>query len=81
MSIKSYAISFIFLYILVFSISSTIAFLDIKQLNEDINQTNLNSGKTELIDAFNTLANQDKLIIKKFAAWDEVRQQLDNPKY
>ena len=81
MSIKSYAISFISLYILIFSISSIIAFLDIKQLNANIIQANQNAGKTELLDAINTLVRQHEKINEKFSAWDEVRQQLDTPKY
>ena len=81
MSIKSYALSFILLYILIFSLSSTIAFLDIKKLNKDITQANLNSAKAELVDAINKLVNNHQAITDKFSVWDEVRQQLDSPDY
>lgn len=81
MSIKSYALSFILFYILVFSLSSTIAYLDIKKLNKDITRANLDSGKAELADAIKQLISNHKAVTDKFSAWDEVRQQLDNPKY
>jgi len=81
MSIKSYALSFILFYILVFSLSSTIAYLDIKKLNKDITRANLDSGKAELVDAIKQLISNHKALTDKFSTWDEVRQQLDNPKY
>lgn len=81
MSIKSYALSFILLYILIFSLSSIIAFLDVNQLKKDITQANLDSGKNELFDAINKLVNNHKALTDKFSAWDEVRQQLDSPDY
>ena len=73
LSIKRYALSFILLYVLVFIISSIIAFLDVQKL--------YNSGKTELVHAIKTLVNNNKIITDKFALWDEVHQQINNPEY
>ncbi|MCW8931448.1 MAG: GGDEF domain-containing protein [Gammaproteobacteria bacterium] len=81
MSIKRYALSFILLYILIFFLSSTIAYLDIQKLNDDISQANLNSGKTELIEAIVTLVSKNIEASIKFSNWDEVRQQIDNSEH
>ena len=78
-SIKSYALSFILLYILIFTLSSLIAFLDIKKLNNNISQANINAGRLELSDAINALVTKHQSISNNFADWDEVRQQIDNP--
>jgi len=80
-SIKNYALGFILSYILIFSISSFIALLDIKQLQNNINQENYNSGKKELVAAINMLVDKHKAINTKFSQWDEVRQQIDNPEH
>jgi diguanylate cyclase (GGDEF)-like protein len=81
LSIKSYALGFILLYILIFVISSGIAFWDVNKLREKIIQTNFEDGKTELNEAISVLFNQSKQLTDKFAAWDEVRQQIDKPEY
>ena len=81
MSIKSYALSFIFFYILVFSISSFFAFIDILKLNDEIIETNRSSGKAELIEAINQLVNNHEIMVKEFSTWDEVRQQIDTPEH
>ncbi len=81
MSIKSYALSFILFYILVFSLSSLFAYMDVQKLNDNIVKKNLSSGKAELIKAIEQLVTEHKLIVKEFSIWDEVRQQLDTPEY
>jgi diguanylate cyclase (GGDEF)-like protein len=81
MSIKSYAISFILLYIFVFLISSVVAFLDIKALQDDISQNNAHNGKSELIETLEKLVTRYKEETVKFSHWDEVRQQLNNPEF
>lgn len=81
LSIKSYALSFILLYVIVFIISSAIAFFDVQHLNQNISQTHRESGKKELIESINALIDNNKKFTDKFAAWDEVYQQINAPEY
>ncbi|MFK5984719.1 MAG: EAL domain-containing protein [Pseudomonadota bacterium] len=80
-SIKIYALAFILLYTLIFIASSIVAFWDIHQLEDEIRLTSYDTGKFELITAINTVVDKSRYITDKFAAWDEVYQQIENPEY
>ena len=81
MSIKSYALSFILVYVFIFLLSSLFAFSELQTLNDNIEKNNLLAGKAELSEAIEKLALQHKKIAEDFSNLDEVRQQLDKPKY
>lgn len=81
LSIKSYALSFISLYILIFIISGFFASSDIQNLKKDIIKTHYISAQNELIEAINTLVHAHTTITNHFAVWDEVQQQIVNPEY
>ena len=81
LSIRHYSLSFILLYVVFFIISSYIAFSDIDAVNEKISKTHYNNGHKELIDALDVLVLRQKTIATEFASWDEVHQQISNPKY
>lgn len=81
LSIKHYALSFILLYIFIFLVSSAIAFWDIQAVNQKIAQSHLKDGRDELIDAINKVVQNHKNLTDKFAAWDEVHQQVGHPDY
>ncbi len=80
LSIKSYALSFISLYIMIFIISGFFAFSDIQKLNEDIIKTHYISAQKELAEAINTLLHTQTSITNHFAEREQVKQQIDHLK-
>lgn len=81
MSIKSYALSFILLYIFVFILSTLFAFSDLQTLNTNIVKNNLFSGKLELSGAIKKLVSNNNKLSESFSKLDEVHQQIDNPEH
>ena len=81
LSIKHYVLNFILLYVVFFFISTLIAFSDINSVNEKIIQTHHNNARTELLDALQDLITKNNSTASKFAQWDEVHQQINNPQF
>ncbi|MCU7837338.1 MAG: GGDEF and EAL domain-containing protein [gamma proteobacterium symbiont of Taylorina sp.] len=81
LSIKSYALGFILVYIIIFIISALIAFSDIQKLNDDITESHYLAGQNELKGAIQSLIHNHTIINKKFSNWDEVHQQTLQPDY
>ena len=80
-SIKVYAMAFIMLYCLVFTLSAVIAFKEIHAIKITAQQRNYQQAHAELTESIQLLIQNNQKYTRAFADWDEVRQQLINPQY
>ena len=81
LSISSYALIFLVLVAIFFSMIGIYAFKSIEQARQDIHANNYQIANQEVEKAISSLVHSIHMLSTQVSNWDEVFQQLDNPSY